>query len=249
LWGIMIRKFKIILPLIAFLALTGAAYKYGGIKHDITVTAKSAGTTTLTNASFQVQSLTGTSAHTVDLPSGLTLSNGYWYKVNNEGTTGSIVVRDASGSTMATLTASQSSTFYMKDANFIGGNWSVMGGGGGTAAAAASGGGTAKFSLSGAVVPFTAIDGAHYQASVLSLTTVNISALNTGTSGTTVIQVNQYRSGALQGSATASLAASSGNPGGSAAALSGTLSLVAGDIITVDVNSVAPGASDLSVEF
>ena len=106
-----------------------------------------------------------------------------------------------------------------------------------------------KFSLEGAVVPFVSINGPHYQTSTQSLTAVNISALNSGTSGSTVVQVNQYRSGSLLNSATASLSASSGNPSGSAASLSGTLSLIAGDIITVDINSAAVGASDLSVEY
>lgn len=116
----------------------------------------------------------------------------------------------------------------------------------------AGGSGTAsvKFTLEGATVPFTSINGTHYQTTTQSLTTVNISALNSGTSGSTVVQVNQYRSGSLLNSATASLAASSGNPSGSAASLSGTLSLLAGDIITVDVNSVAGGSpSELSVEY
>jgi hypothetical protein len=115
------------------------------------------------------------------------------------------------------------------------------GGGGGTA--------SVKFTLEGATVPFTSINGPHYQTSTQSLTAVNISALNSGTSGSTVVQVNQYRSGSLLNSATASLSASSGNPAGSAASLSGTLSLLSGDIITVDVNSVAVGASELSVEY
>lgn len=122
------------------------------------------------------------------------------------------------------------------------GSWAVpAGGGGGTA--------SVKFSLEGSVVPFTSINGPHYQTSTQSLTAVNISALNSGTSGSTVVQVNQYRSGSLLNSATASLSASSGNPSGSAASLSGTLSLIAGDIITVDINSAAVGASDLSVEY
>jgi hypothetical protein len=106
-----------------------------------------------------------------------------------------------------------------------------------------------RFTLSGAVVPYVAIDGAHFQTTTQSLTSVYISALGSGTSGSTVVQVNQYRSGSLLNSATASLAASSGNPAGSSAALSGTLSLLSGDIITVDVNSAADGASELSVEY
>lgn len=108
----------------------------------------------------------------------------------------------------------------------------------------------ANFTLSGATVPFVCIDGCHYNVATLSLTQVYISMLDSGTSGSTTIQVNQYRSGALQGSATASLAASSGNPAGAHANLSGTLSLLAGDIITVDVNSIAGGTpSELTVEY
>jgi hypothetical protein len=109
---------------------------------------------------------------------------------------------------------------------------------------------TVKFTLSGEAVPFTCIDGTHFQTTSRSLSIVNISALNSGTSGSTVVQVNQYRSGSLFNSATASLPASAGNPSGVSAALSGTLSLIAGDIITVDVNSIAGGTpSELSVEY
>jgi hypothetical protein len=117
----------------------------------------------------------------------------------------------------------------------------------------AGSGGTmsAKFDLEGTVVPFTAFGGTHYQAGTQSLTSVNISMLNSGTAGSTVVQINQYRSGSLLASATASLSASSGNPAGSAASLSGTLSLLAGDIITVDVNSVPTAGTpeNLTVEY
>lgn len=107
----------------------------------------------------------------------------------------------------------------------------------------------ARFVLGGAVVPFTAIDGSEYVSGTQTLSSVNISALNSGTSGSTTVQLNQYRSGALQASQTASLNANSGLPNGAAAALSGSLSLLAGDVITVDVVSAATGASDLTVEW
>lgn len=121
--------------------------------------------------------------------------------------------------------------------------------------AAGAGNLNAKFTLEDASVPYVSFGGPHYQATTQSLTTVNISMTNSGTSGSTVIKMYQYRSGSLLNSATASLSASSGNPAGSAAALgsfgSGSaLSLLAGDIITVDVISVAGGSPEqLSVEY
>lgn len=121
-------------------------------------------------------------------------------------------------------------------------SWGTPGGGGG-------GSSVSRFTLSGAIIPFTAIDGAHYQQSTQSLTSVFLSCLNSGSSGSTTFQVNQYRSGSLQGSATASLSASSSAPAGGNPSLSGTLSLLAGDIVTVDVNSAAVSASDCSLEY
>ena len=108
----------------------------------------------------------------------------------------------------------------------------------------------ARFVLSGAVVPYIAVDGAHYQANTKSLTAINLSMLDSGNSGSTVVQVNQFRAGVLQNSATASLASASGTPSGAVATLSGTLSLLAGDIITVDVISAASGTpSELAIEY
>lgn len=131
-----------------------------------------------------------------------------------------------------------SSTFWRGD-----GTWATPAGGG-------TGNLNARFVLENATVVYTNINGPHYQFGTQSLTQVYITMFNSGTSGSTVIQVNQYRSGALQGSATASLSASSGNPAGSLANLSGTLSLLAGDIITVDVNSIAGGSPEsLCVEY
>jgi hypothetical protein len=123
-----------------------------------------------------------------------------------------------------------------------------------TPASSGGGGGSGtqniKFTLSGAIVPFTAIDGPHYQTTTTSVASVNISMLNSGDSGSTVVQMNQYRAGVLFSSATASLASAAAAPTGAVSALSGALSLTTGDIITVDVNSVATGnPAELSVEY
>lgn len=123
------------------------------------------------------------------------------------------------------------------------GTWAVPAGGGG------GGSGMTRFTLEGAIVPYTSIDGPHYQTSTQSLAAVYLSCLNSGSSGSTTFQVNQYRSGALLSSATASLSASSSAPAGGNPSLSGTLSLAAGDIITVDVTVPAAGASDCSLEY
>lgn len=113
-----------------------------------------------------------------------------------------------------------------------------------------AGGTNALFELTGAVVPFTDI-GQHVQNSTQSLTVINIGMRNSGTSGSTVVQLNQYRSGSLLNSATASVSASSGSPIAQVGvALSGTLSLQSGDLVTCDVNSVAGGAPEhLTVEY
>jgi hypothetical protein len=123
-----------------------------------------------------------------------------------------------------------------------------------TAAANGSGGGggsgMARFVLEGAIVPYTSINGPHYIVTTGTLSSVYITMLNSGTSGSTVVQVNQYRSGSLVASATASLSSSSAAPAGTSASLSASLSLVAGDLVTVDVNSAAGGTpSDLAVEM
>lgn len=117
------------------------------------------------------------------------------------------------------------------------------GGGGGT--------GMTRFVLEGETVPYTCINGPHYVSASASLATAYISMLNSGTSGSTTIRINQYTAGALAASATSLLVASSGNPAATAGALSSTLSLAVGDIITVDVTGIPTGGtpSELSVEF
>lgn len=115
---------------------------------------------------------------------------------------------------------------------------------------AGSSAGVTRYVLENAVVPYTNINGPHRVSGSKTVSAVQITMLNSGTSGSTTIQINVYRSGSLNASATASLSASSGNPATTSASLSGSLSLLSNDIITVDVNSVAGGAPEsLAVEF
>lgn len=119
------------------------------------------------------------------------------------------------------------------------------GGGGG------SGSLNARFVLENAIVPFTNIDGPHYQASNATLGTVNMTIFNSGTSGTTCVQINQYRNGSQLSNAAACIASyQSGNPTASVVSLAPSLSLLVGDLITVDVKSVAGGSPEsLSIEY
>lgn len=224
----------------------GAAFQYGGLRLDLLTVTSSSSTVVLTKSHRQVNVATGSSAQVYKLPDATTLSQGYWFDFVNE-SSGTLTISNSSSVAITTLAQNESAFLWVKSTATTGGPWTYQ------KASASSGsgsGGGVRFTLSGATVPFTAIDGAHYQTSTQSLTTVNISMLDSGTSGSTVIQVNQYRSGSLLNSATASLTASSGAPASTAASLSGTLSLASGDILTVDVNSVALGTpSELSVEY
>jgi hypothetical protein len=165
----------------------------------------------------------------------------------NQDTTGKSAKTDALNSATTTINVSSAtaptSGQVLTATSSTAATWQTPAGGG-------SGLLNAKFGLNGAIVPFTNIDGPHYQTGTQSLTAVYISAFDSGTSGSIQIRVNQYRSGSLLNSATGSLSASSGNPSGTSASLSGTLSLQAADILTVDVVSVSGGTpTDLSVEY
>lgn len=109
---------------------------------------------------------------------------------------------------------------------------------------------SAKFTLEDASVPYVNISGPHYQSSARTLSQVAITMLNSGLSGSTVVQINVYRAGALNATATASIASAAGAPATAVADLSASLSLFEGDILTCDVVSTATGAPEsLSVEY
>lgn len=109
---------------------------------------------------------------------------------------------------------------------------------------------TAKFTLEAAIVPFEDISGPHVQSANQLIQKVGLSMMNSGTSGSTTIRINQYRSGVLIDSATASLTAVGGNPASAFPDLSNDLDTEVGDILSCDVVSIAGGAPEsLSVEI
>lgn len=80
----------------------GAAFKFTGLLLNIDLTASSGGTLTITNASSQIQVITGSSAHTVQLPNATTLAKGYWYLVINESST-TVSINNSSSFTIGRL--------------------------------------------------------------------------------------------------------------------------------------------------
>lgn len=120
----------------------------------------------------------------------------------------------------------------------------------GTGGGSGGGGGSVGFTLEDAVVPYRNIAGTRYQGAAAILSSVNISMINSGTSGFTVVQLNLYRSGILNQTATAAIAAASGNPNSAVASLSSPLIIAVGDLISVDVVSIPTGSPEsLTVEF
>ena len=108
-----------LLPALAY----GAAFQFGGIRHDLTSITSAAGTTTLTKTSTQVQRVTGSTTQTIKLPNCTTLAVGYWYIVSND-SSGSVTVTDSSGNTLATLANTDSAKFYVHSVGSAD-NWNV----------------------------------------------------------------------------------------------------------------------------
>lgn len=108
-----------------------------------------------------------------------------------------------------------------------------------------------KWTLEDAVILFTNINGPLYAAGALTLSQINIAMFNSGLTGSTTIRINQYRGSSTPlATATAALSSSSGNPYGASIALSSTLNILIGDILTCDVIGVAGGAPEsLVVSF
>lgn len=133
----MIRKSLLLLGLLFPALAHGAAFQFGGVRHDLAQVVSSSGTTILTSASTQVQQVTGTAAHTIRLPDATTLKSGYWYLVSNDSTQ-TVTVQNSVPLSLGTISAGSWSKFYITSSATAGGNWDVQpagtsGGGGGGA--------------------------------------------------------------------------------------------------------------------
>jgi hypothetical protein len=124
------RNFLAIFAFLLFSANSyGAAFQFGGIRHDLTKITSAAGTTVLTKASFQVENVTGTTTQTIQLPSSATLAKGYWFTITND-STGTVTLNDGSGALLGSLTSGQALTAYLSTVSGTAGTWTLVKGAG-----------------------------------------------------------------------------------------------------------------------
>lgn len=125
------------LMLVAGVLLMGAAFQYGGIKHDLVSTVTSASSLVLTNTSTQVQRLTGSTAQAVVLPNAQTSRVGWWFEVSND-SSATTTVQNFNNQIIGTIAAGNSAKFYLTSTSTTGGPWDLLpgngssGGGGGS---------------------------------------------------------------------------------------------------------------------
>lgn len=106
-----------------------------------------------------------------------------------------------------------------------------------------SGGFSAEWQLGNAVIPYyEQFDDGRLVSVSGSKSNVTLSVDNSGTAGSTTVRLDVYdNTGALTDTATASLAASGGDPQSSLAALSATLSYNTGDFIYCSTTTISRG--------
>jgi hypothetical protein len=108
----------------------GAAFQYGGIKHDITSQPSTISTIILTSGSTQVQRVTGSTAQDLKLPDATTLRAGYWYDIVNE-SSAALTIRDTSSVLIGTLAAASQAApthaqLYLTSNGTDGGPWTYQ---------------------------------------------------------------------------------------------------------------------------
>jgi hypothetical protein len=89
-----------------------------------TSTVSAAGTTILTNASTQVQEVTGSTTQTIQLPQATTLLLGTFYTIANA-STGLVTVKDNAGTTLETITTGGAAQFLCIANGTSAGTWGV----------------------------------------------------------------------------------------------------------------------------
>lgn len=138
----MTRKFIPLICILSAFFLTGAAFQFGGIRHDLTSNLTSVSPVILNNSSLQVQRFTGSTAQVIKLPDATTLRNGMWYTFINE-SSAALTISDTSSTPITTISAASqtsplSKTMYLTSSSTTGGPWSIDPGG---ATGGAAGGG------------------------------------------------------------------------------------------------------------
>jgi len=94
------------------------------VEQGVATTVTAAGITTFIVSSEPNQQFTGTSTQTVNLPDATTLNNGHYFRILNR-STGSVTVKDGSGSTLSTITGGSDQEFTLISNATIAGNWDL----------------------------------------------------------------------------------------------------------------------------
>ncbi len=125
------------------------------------------------------------------------------------------------------------------------GRLTAASGGGGSAS-----GGVIRFSQNGGLSVVTDMDSPHRFGQSATLTTVSVAMYDSGDTGTsTIFQMNQWRSGVVLASVTGTVAGNAHLSTSGPVSLSGTLNILTDDMVTVDINQVATGSQNISVEI
>lgn len=134
-----------------------------------------------------------------------------------------------------------SGNVYKKNDSGLTTNWSVLLVTGG----ATSNGATSTHVLQGGASPMYPIDGIRRATANSTITKINVSALNSGSSGSTTVKL--YYGPSLGSTQTATLTANGGVNSSSATV---SLALTAGDLMAVElVSAAAGGVEDVTVEL
>lgn len=112
---------------ITSLAMSQTYIRPPALIEGVTVTAKAAGTTALTAASQTIQSFTGTSAETVDLPDATTLEIGRKFYILNTGASGLITVEDNGNNQVTTIPALGAKVVVLTAIPDADGTWELVG--------------------------------------------------------------------------------------------------------------------------